>query len=237
MSGVQYLSWDSQFFNRKIGKIETEAPQESGRLMDVLKQARNENYQLLYIYSKDLLDNTAFDGSSVQHVDLKRTYSLDIHGTVAEPQDPNIAIFQRSNDASALYELAYQSGEYSRYRVDHRFGENDFRKMYRQWIDNCLTGKMADVVFIYTLNGIINGFITLKKQGNDATIGLIATSKEKRNQGIGKSLLNHARSYAEGLGMSTLFVTTQGGNSNACRFYERNRFLLESELNIYHCWL
>nr|WP_295923786.1 GNAT family N-acetyltransferase [uncultured Dyadobacter sp.] len=236
MSGIQYLSWDSQFFDRKIGKIETEG-QEGGRIMDMVKQAENENYQLLYIYSKNLLDNAAFNGASFQHVDLKMTYSMEINGAVPVPQYPNIEILQRGNDGSVLYELAYQSGEYSRYRVDRRFGENDFKKMYRQWIDNCLTGEMADVVFVHTLNGVIDGFITLKKQGNNATIGLIATSREKRNQGIGKSLLNRARSYAEESGISTLFVTTQGGNINACRFYENNGFVLKSELNVYHGWL
>lgn len=236
MSGIQYLSWDSQFFNRKIGKVETDA-QASGRLTDVVEQGRNENYRLLYIYSKNLLENTAFNGSPVQHVDSKRTYSMEINGTIPAPECHNIKIFQGGDDASVLYELAYQSGEYSRYRVDHRFGESDFKKMYRQWIDGSLTGEMADVVFIDTLDGVINGFITIKKNGHNATIGLIATSREKRNQGIGKSLLDHARSYAQGSGTSTLFVTTQGSNINACRFYEHNGFLLESELNVYHCWL
>jgi dTDP-4-amino-4,6-dideoxy-D-galactose acyltransferase len=238
MSGIQYLSWDSQFFNRKIGKIETEA-QESQHLIDALKEARKENYQLLYIFSQNnnLLGNSTFNGFAVQHVDLKRTYSLEINGTVSEPSDPNIGIFQSGDDASVLYELAYQSGEYSRYRVDHQFSENGFKKMYRQWIDNCLTGQMADAIFIYTINELIIGFITLKKQGSGATIGLVATDSKKRNQGIGKALLNHVRSYAKGLGVSTLFVTTQGGNINACRFYEHNGFLLENELNVYHCWL
>ena len=60
---------------------------------------------------------------------------------------------------------------------------------------------------------------------------------QHRGQGIGTALVNHVKAYAAESGLARLDVVTQGRNTLACRFYEKNQFVVKSELNVYHLWL
>ncbi|QIP13901.1 GNAT family N-acetyltransferase [Spirosoma aureum] len=207
-------------------------------LSSILVNARKQQYDLLYVFcdagfsvSQDVMH--LYNGRLVDH---KIIYELALCEDYREPTFL-IRQFDVTDDKKTLYELAYQSGEYSRYRVDQNFGEHNFKRLYNQWVDNSISGELADGVFIHKIDDSITGFVSLKKNEDTGVIGLIATDKHYRGKGIGSALLNHVKRYAIGTGMTRLEVTTQGGNETACRFYEKNLFSVKSVSNVYHCWL
>lgn len=234
---VTLLDWDSSFFGRKIGKLSV-SPQNLRSLNSVLENARRQQYDLIYAYC---------DAGLTFSQEVLRTYNgcLVDHKIIYEQSQgqefnaPKLLIqnFNLDDDRVALYQLAYQSGEYSRYRIDHNFVEEDFKRLYRQWTDNSISGKLADNVFIHKTGQLITGFITIRKSGNTGTIGLLATDTHHRGQGIGTALLNHVKKDLLNAGLNRLEVVTQAGNVPACRFYEKNQFTIKSASDVYHLWL
>ena len=200
-----------------------------------IQQFKKEEVRLIYLFLRNgvTLSDSYISKYKFNLVDRKRTYILK------KIQDnellPNIVIY--TGDASALYDLALQAGVDSRYRVDPDFPNEDFERLYKAWIDNSLTGVMADYVLTYRMpSGKLGGFITLKKRSESLSIGLVATDISCRRMGIGKALMNAAKHYAY-VNRLGLEVTTQADNVPACSFYEDNGFVMQSQTTVYHIWL
>ena len=85
---------------------------------------------------------------------------------------PNISPVSILNDSeiNVLYELAFESGKYSRFKLDKNFSEIDFRKLYKKWVDNSLNLEIADEVLVYKISDIIQGFITYKIYNDGAQL-------------------------------------------------------------------
>ena len=232
-----FLEWDSQFFGRKIGMFSI-TPTSADTLALLLQTARQQRYDLLYAFadvSVNVPDQTlqAYNG---QFVDHKIVYEQPLTNA-ALTTSPSIRLFTNNDDRSRLYDLAYLSGEYSRFRIDPAIGEADFQRLYRQWIDNSISGDRAGVVPIWVTGGLITGFITVEKKGNTGAMGLMAADPQHRGQGIGTALLHYVKAYATESGLTRLELATQGRNTVACRLYEKNGFTVKSETNVYHFWL
>ncbi len=232
-----FLEWDSQFFGRKIGKLSiTHTSADTLALM--LKTARQQHYDLLYAFAdvSVSLPHSALQTHNGQFVDHKIIYEQFLTN-VATTTSPSIRLVTTNDVNGGLYDLAYQSGEYSRFRIDPAIGEADFQRLYRQWVDSSISGAVADAVFVWVTDGLITGFITVEKKGDTGIIGLIASDTQHRGRGTGTALLNHVKVYAAESGLTRLEVATQGRNRLACRFYEKNGFTVKSETNVYHFWL
>jgi len=238
MHEVKLLSWDTAFFCKTIGSLHI-TNDNVANVDLLLSKTRQEGYQLIYVFADSHLriDDNLLSNYAGQLVDVKRTYNNPLLTTDNGKTNLAITTFGNSENRSRLYDLAFQSGECSRFRVDSRLGESEFRRFYREWIDNSLAGLLADKVFVYREHECIVGFITVKKKAQGSTIGLIATDRTFRGQGIGKALLKHTHNYVVQAGIRSINVVTQGRNEIACMFYEHNGFSLQEEINVYHCWL
>lgn len=231
-----FLAWDSQFFGCKIGRVSlTHASADI--LNRMLETARQQQYDLIYAFTdaESKLPLRVLRAHNGQFVDNKIVYE-QLLTTPISTVSASVCL-AAADDLGRLYELAYQSGEYSRFRLDPAIGEASFQRLYRQWVDNSLSGVVADAVFVWQANGTVAGFITVKKTIDTGIIGLIATDIRHWGQGIGTALVNHAKAYAAESGLNRLEVATQGRNTLACRFYEKNLFVIKSETNVYHFWL
>lgn len=216
--------------------------QDEADLETVVANARQQAISLLYVFTdtRTVWSQKRTDTYTGYLVDTKVTYSYELG-----QNNPNgtrtafvpIETFSAEQDVTQLYELAYQSGKYSRFKVDAAFGEENFKRLYRQWIDNSLSGQAADATFVYVVDAAIRGFITVQQKQSVATIGLMATDRSVRGQGIGRLLMDRAKHYARSSSAVRLDVATQKNNTRACRFYERNGFVVQSEVNVYHIWL
>lgn len=233
-NNVSELKWDSEFFNRKIASISMNFWDDSF-LNNTLQQLKDKHFQLVYLFLKEgiSLPNAYLIRYRCNCVDRKRIYVLNEFKN--EGVSPNVVLYK--DDASALYDLAVQSGVNSRFHVDPDFPNEDFERLYRAWADNSLSGTIADYVLVYRMpGGNICGFITLKKDGGYLSIGLIATNAIYRRSGIGSALMDAAKHYAYKEGL-LLEVATQADNLPACSFYEKSGFKKLSQSTVYHIWL
>ncbi len=228
-----YLDWDSKFFDKNIGFIDAR------HATDAQIKAELENmfnYDLIYHYCFHPVDLTEYDAVLV---DRKRSYILEnpqLKGT-------ETVGFKYDGLPSELYDLALQSGEHSRYRVDSHFSHEDFERLYKTWIDNSLNEGFADYILISVepsslpINKKITGFITAKVRENqdELSIGLFATDKSYHGKGIGSALIQNIINIAAVKGLK-VEVTTQADNKTACDFYTNRGFRLDKEEYVYHIW-
>ncbi|MDZ7935491.1 MAG: GNAT family N-acetyltransferase [Emticicia sp.] len=228
------LTWDSNFFEKKIGRIDI--TDEYNYLVEDLENAFKNQYDLVYVFgSKSTnIPNEILAKFNGKLVDKKITYTAQIEDLKTK-STVEINEFSEQN-GSLLYNLAYLSGNHSRFRLDKGLGIENFKRLYREWIDKSVSHHIARKVFIYENNEQIKGMITLGIKENTATIGLIAVDENLQGKGVGMSLIDACVQYCKAENIASLDVPTQLDNRQACSFYEKCGFVEKSVQNIYHFW-
>lgn len=215
---ISYLSWDSEFFEKKIGKLED-------NILDSLDSLSQEviSYDLIYIFSDKELNFL------MKPVDIKVTYVKNSQKRYVNENIKNYKDLLCNYDD--LVALAYVSGHDSRFLKDPFFGEKAFKKLYKRWIDNAINDTNTSV-FVYMENERLLGFVTCTQHEEYAVIGLIAVADIVQGKGIGGKLIEAVENSLE---VNTLlYVSTQKTNRQACDFYERKGFSVNSIKYIYH---
>lgn len=232
---IKYLAWDSNFLGFKVGSV---SQLNTETLEQELENTKSENYKLIYLFaeadcflSEDLLRK--YNGKLV---DRKVQY-------VQKLSDLPVFNYQQTNRytktevSDELLQLAYESGKYSRFKLDKNFTPEVFVDMYKLWIKNSVNGQMADRIYVVEQDNKITAMVTLKAESDTLHIGLIATAIESQGKGYGKQLITRTKQTAIELGLKHIEVPTQYDNKQACRFYEACGFQKKSITNIYHFWL
>ena len=160
------LEWDSNFFGYNVGKIVISDPKYFNKLEF---QSEIENYNLIYVYSKHEVNINGF-----KLVDEKVTFSQNLSNlkNIGNEFDKEIRIFNENQDQlNDLKELAIESGVYSRFNIDKNFSNNEFQKLYNEWILNSLSKKNVFNVFV-CLNDDkkIIGFITVGEKTKNTSL-------------------------------------------------------------------
>lgn len=229
---IERLDWDSQFFGLEIGRT----------CRDVLLTVTSNEigmYDLLYLTEKEIIVDEAFlSYRSNILVDCKLIYSKQI---INSNQPTNYLVKEYKNNDTCvrreqLYSLAYLSGEYSRYKLDANFAKGKFEEMYRMWVDNSISGEIADYLYYIEDKGQICAFVTLKITQKGGVIGLIATDKNVQAKGMGKTLILKCEETLRLKGIDVLKVATQACNKTACLFYEKCEMYVAQKTFIYHSW-
>lgn len=232
------LKWDSDFFGRKTASLRCGAATSERLLGEELQRAREEGFELVYlILEEDLRQKQQLDlGCEHRLVDVKYTFGCEVmnHPLLAIDTE---AVKPYNREGERLYELAFQAGEHSRYRLDPKFRKGEFERFYRTWVENSLRGQMADSLFVVGEPAAPLGFVTLKRHDKEASIGLIAIAEGARGTGWGRQLVARCLKEANGWGCRHLTVATQQENKQACGFYRHCGMELEEQCTIYHCWL
>ena len=225
MNNFQHLEWDSNFFEYQVGKL-SYVPD-----MDVegmLQKKRQEGYRLVYLFSTEKIPTTHF------LADEKVTFACDL--TEYEAAE-SWETYKESHVSPKLLQLAWDSGHYSRYKLDPLISEERFKRLYELWIINSVNKSFADEVLIHSQGGELAGMISVKARNEWGSIGLIAVDSQYRSQGIGKKLVEDAKAFTKSKGCVGIEVQTQLQNKRACKFYEENGFDAKAIQFIYHCWL
>jgi ribosomal protein S18 acetylase RimI-like enzyme len=216
---IQKLNWDSDFFGFEIGELIDD---------DSLNDAQN--YKLIILKNKDNhINNFENTFTETKVVFSKKLVQNEINFDVLDVDNQPLK-------ASDLYPLAYESGKYSRFLLDKNFEENQFKELYKKWIDNSLNKQFADKIFYIKESDIIVGFVSIKKHESFATIGLIAVNATQQGKGIGKKLIQKAENYCAENAIFELRIPTQKENIQACNFYKKNDYTIFEETIIKHYW-
>lgn len=225
--------WDSEFFTKKIGQIVAERNSSYPDVLETVAIAIAKGYDLIYLFSECSLqkprDTALFGVWSL--VDKKVIYQKEI----VNPEITNsVSIFD--GEPSTLYKLAYQAGYLSRFNVDPLFTKEDFRRFYREWVNNACNATFSEKVLVTKKGEIITGFTDIQRKNESIVTGLLAVDRCFRGFGYGKELLLATFDYAYKRKIKDVFIATQADNKNACAFYEHLGMNQCKKSHIYHIW-
>ena len=229
---IRTLQWDSDFFGLRIGRADILSTEDS-LFLAARREELKQQFELLYVFDPN---NIGFNANGARLVDEKILYSKP-----CEPrkQYNDIVFFKQVKPTEDLYRLALVSGGYSRFKLDERLPQGSYERLYTRWIENACPkeGTNKQILTYLDTNSIAKGMITIDYQGELGHIGLVAVDTDCQHQGIGGKIMSTLDGYLFDLGVKTLEVPTQKANIDACCWYEKNGFTIQSVLPIYHWWL
>jgi dTDP-4-amino-4,6-dideoxy-D-galactose acyltransferase len=230
---LEYLSWDSDFFKFNVSAVKI-ADHTDEVIEDLISNAISSDTKLLYAFTTNpILNDHLINKYNGRLVDKKVVFKKSLQSNNSNTA-PEVVEYKSESVSPELKNLAFQSGEYSRFKIDNRLPPQTFERLYTIWIENSVTGKSADKVFIFKVNTEIAGFITLSIKSNYGEIGLIAVNNEFRGMQIGTKLIVHAENYVYKQGGKILKVATQLDNMLACNFYKKNGYEVDTITHVYH---
>lgn len=225
MKQINKKDWDSCFFSMNVGEIFVEAEIQLSNIIDfdlvIVKQI--EDFQIeIEGYFKSFQENKV---TFIKKIVKKNQIIRSIQDTDDIPLS-----------LEDLNQLAYESGKFSRFKLDLKFNNLDFYRLYDEWIINSLNKKIASKVFFIQEENEVLGFVTISITDNIAKIGLIAVSKNYQGKGLGKELLNFTENFCIENQVDYLEIPTQLENIPACNFYKKQGYQINEILIIKHLW-
>jgi dTDP-4-amino-4,6-dideoxy-D-galactose acyltransferase len=232
---IETLEWDSQFFGYPVARVLLD--QDGRNNLDILfRKLKSGKYRVTYLFvppeENGIINRIIKEGGIL--VDQKTVFSK-----VTEKHDKlskNLIELQETEINDNLKKLALQAGLNSRFHLDKNFSNNEYEKLYIEWLIKSIKKELAFKIIVAKRNFDIIGLTTLGGRSNYADIGLVAVDENFRGQGIGCDLVKTADTIACGMGFKTIKVVTQLINKAACRLYEKCNFQIENITNIYHYW-
>ena len=233
---IKKREWDSDFFGYNVFSIDLTRHKDVdiAQLRKILEKIGS---KVCYCYAdpNNLHISSRFKESGVEIADRKVTFTKAVIGEGAI--DPNIKNVYQTTMSQKILDIALQSGVHSRFNIDKKFDNNEYARLYSEWIRKSISGELASAVFVYFVDGVEAGLITIGSKNGIADIGLLAVDKHYRGLGIGSKLILAAESQARSMNLSSIQVVTQLDNEPACNLYKKNGFNISSTENIYHLWL
>lgn len=236
---LHLLDWDTERLRIKTAKIHTNID----NLPDILSQAKSQQIKLVYWQTPNL-ENYLHAAEKYHGIltDRKITYLIDL--TQLNPSELEQSLTQSTERyteqtaSPALLHLAYESGNYSRFRADPHLSEQQFQAIYQEWINNSVNHSIAkEVLVIRNLENELLGMATLGEKNNRGDIGLLAVSEKARGQHVGTNLVKSAQHYFLTQQYTHSQVVTQETNIPACRLYEKCGYHKETTEFFFHFWL
>lgn len=219
--------WDSNFFDLKVGECKVE--------YNVGQNLKAADFDLFYCYSESEI-NLSLSNFLNSHSEIQ----LNFRKKIIPINYNHPEIFQLNQlsefNINELYELAYESGKYSRFKLDPKFSEKQFQELYQKWIDNSINSQFADIFLIFLEYEKITGFVTCNMGKDSASIGLLAVNENQQGKGIGRILIHSLESYLHKNSIDILHVVTQSENNVAIDFYKKMGFELRTQKYIKHYW-
>lgn len=243
---IEKLQWDADFYGFGVGcaKLSDVSNLKLSYLKDIPDIS---HYRLVYLFhdksNEDLKPKLSIaeikfiNKTGAKFVDTKLIFKYEFKEEDTFNLSEDIIEYQEKSLAQDLVTLAFQSGKYSRFNMDNNFPAGSFERMYLLWIKKSVEGELADKVFVYKVGKRIMGMVTVSKKQDFASIGLLSVDEKMRGRGIGRLLMNRVMDYVQKEDLKVLLVPTQLENTEACGFYKKCGFKIESIQHIYHLWL
>jgi dTDP-4-amino-4,6-dideoxy-D-galactose acyltransferase len=223
----RYLDWDSNFYGKKIYRIDIQSEFVTKAIID---HANKLDFDLAYFFSKEKLNVS--DSDKLFLADEKVIFYKEIEQNSLVKNVDN-HVFSTSNLTNSLLELALISGSFSRFNTDKKL-QPKFKELYSTWIEKSISRELASDVLVYEIESKEVGFVTIKKSGRNGIIGLVAVNPDYHGRNIGSVLINSIENWCLKNNVSELEVATQLSNKQACAFYKKNGFDIKQVQYIYH---
>ena len=228
---IERLNWDSDFLGFEVGSIWITDDDPSF----YIENYNFSDYKLIYLFKPSHFHLVKIDSQFL--VDVKYRYRMLIKkNEISLTKKHNILIYSNSIASDELIDLCISSGEYSRYKLDANFDPLVYPSLYKLWINNALSRKKNEKIFICNVDGVLAGLIIVSFTSNLATIEILAVNEKYRGRGIAKSLIDFSIKDSFEQGCTDLYVSTQQKNLSSCALYESVGFKLDSSTDVYHFW-
>jgi len=236
-NNFEILEWDSVFFGFKVAKINTFTSKEVYQA--IIKELKQQDVKLVYCFAKPFsFEDNVLKENVALLVDEKVTYARIINEDQFDAPEVNIHVYSEGVVSDKMLDIALQTSEHSRFRVDTNFQNEEFKKLYYQWIKNAVENCKDGELFTYEEGATLKGLIYLKEVSDKiGSISLIGVDQGYRGEQIGTKLINQSLSYFKRKKKNEIQVVTQKQNVLACNFYEKNYFKLIDTVNVYHIWI
>lgn len=225
---IDYLTWDSQFFERRIGRL-AHPPLTPEGWYAVDQSARLQALDCVYLLL-DIADTPAIvaaEAAGFNLVDVRYTLSREIPvNHLPAPRLPAGASLRQATpaDSIALQAIARQVHTDTRFFSDSHFDPARSAEMYAVWIASYLEEVQFVSVWLAELLGETVGYLTCRITGELGRIGLVGLAPQARGLGLGTALLAAGIDWFAQQGASQVEVVTQGRNLPAQRLYQRGGF-------------
>lgn len=223
------LKWDTDFFGYKVGKLLLNDNNLDENLLI------NNDFKLIYLFCNEPLSEDLVKKHNLFLSDEKIDLITNVSNLTFNKFE-NENLFELTILDDNLLDLTFQSGHFSRFKIDSNFKNNEFETLYTAWIEQSISHKNADKVIGFSINNKVVGFITFVLKNNMFDIGLIAVNEQHRSLKIGKQLLAYVFNYSVSKNVEFVTVTTQNKNQGALNFYLKNGFSINKTTYIYHLW-
>jgi len=217
---VDYLQWESDFFSRPSAKLTLDLAGPT------LTREALSRYPLVQAKvqadESDTLD--ALYALGFRLVEGEIDFTLTLHENARDDVD-----YRRASEAdlAAVRQLAGSAFQLSRFRAPW-YERHDSGRFYALWAEKAILGTFdTHCLTLNTQDGQLSGFVTLRGiEPGVARIGLLAVQPQMTGRGIGRQLLNAAKSWCIAQGFSQLKVATQTGNMAALNLYRASGGIL-----------
>jgi dTDP-4-amino-4,6-dideoxy-D-galactose acyltransferase len=239
----ELLSWDTEFFGRRIGRVQADQL-DAEQASEIDQWCRRNAIEGLYFLAgaEDLVTIQVAESHGFRLVDIRVTFERELVITVEAPppvpvSDRRIRAFE-PGDLPALRAMAREAHTDARFFSDPEFSRQKAEDLYEAWITLECQGRAQQVLVAAPEANQPIGYISchLDSPGGAGTIGLAAVSGGFRGRGVGKSLVEAGLDWFMAQGLRQVTVVTQGKNLAAQRLYQRSGFLTADMQLWYHKW-
>ena len=231
-----YLDWDSNFFERRIARLNRSRLDEA-ILADSLEWCNHNRIDCLYFLADS--DHPETPQRAAQNdfllTDVRVRLARSMVGEQEKAPAGRTIRLAQEGDLVLLRSIAKTAHTDTRFYFDQHFDRAKCDLLYETWIENSLRG-FAQAVWVGKCEGKASAYLTGHLQGEEAHIGLVGVSQEHRSKGLASGLIQQFLSWSGEQGALRATVVTQGRNVAAQRLYQHNGFRTESLQLWYHRW-
>jgi len=239
----ELLSWDSEFFHCRIGKVRGDSLKED-EMWEIEQWSRSERIAGLYFLARANCPVTiqTAQNHGFELVDIRITLERSMLGSpeATSFRGPSEVVIRsaRPEDLSDLQAIARTAHVDSRFFGDSHFPRHLAEKLYTTWISLECEGRARCVLVAVSPEDRPLGYVSCHLDSNSGAgqIGLSGVSSKARGRGIGSNLVLAALDWFAERGAKKVAVITQGKNIPAQRLYQRCGFVTEDLQLWYHKW-
>ena len=226
---VSELAWDSTFFGRKIGELHIDHARPD-IIEESLSIARKDKYCYLLckVYPHDICLTKILETKGFYLTDVAVRWFIEKLDWIEtdSAQYGSQANIRRAmqKDIPMARDIVTSLFLHSRFYNDPFFKKEEADSLYQTWIENSITGSVADSVFLIDNAGIVT---CRKLEGDAGEIVLVGVREEMQRQKLGRELMTAALHWFKSEGISKVSVKTQLRNVSAMNFYSRLGFSID----------
>jgi dTDP-4-amino-4,6-dideoxy-D-galactose acyltransferase len=233
-----YLDWDSDFFGKRVARLNRSRLAGSD-ILEVLAWCATHRIDCLYFLADAEHAETRriADQNNFLEVDMRLTLARPI-----TPDDQQSALqmdsrvrLARESDLPLLRGFARTLHHDSRFYFDQRFERSKCDLLYETWIEKSCR-EHSQTVFVSEVDGKPAGYIACSSGTEETQIGLLGVAETRARTGLGKALVQRFLSWSAQQGAQRATVVTQARNAAAQNLYQNCGFLPATLQRWYHRW-